>query len=172
MLILRTIPRLVASGFDIFFADGPVTRRTRHQPIVSLSTAESEFITASECVKEVIFLKNIFKEGWRSQSVFQNWLSAIHMIKTSCDSKRSKHIDVRLKFINEKVIEHDFDLHYCPWECRLDDIFTKSLNTSTFENLRKYILTDMTVDRSCVWRFYILDRVVVKTISFWLFEGF
>ncbi|KAJ8895648.1 hypothetical protein PR048_000984 [Dryococelus australis] len=53
--------RRSTSGYIIMYAGGPVLWSTKHQPVVSLSTAESECITASECVKEVLFVRLLYK---------------------------------------------------------------------------------------------------------------
>ncbi|KAJ8885426.1 hypothetical protein PR048_011623 [Dryococelus australis] len=50
------------SGDVILYMGSPVAWSTRKQPIISLSTAESEFIATSECVKKVLFLKSLYKE--------------------------------------------------------------------------------------------------------------
>ncbi|KAJ8874710.1 hypothetical protein PR048_025576 [Dryococelus australis] len=50
------------SRYVILYMGSPVAWSTRKQPIISLSTAESEFIAASECVTEVLFLKSLYKE--------------------------------------------------------------------------------------------------------------
>jgi len=126
--------RRSTSGFVVFYGGGPVSWGTKKQPVVALSTAEAEYIAASECVKELVFLKNVLEEV-NSDSVkavlkIDNQ-SALKMIKNGCE-KRSKHIDVRFKFINEKVNENNIELLYCPTEQQVADLFTKPLNTNKF----------------------------------------
>lgn len=41
---------------------GPISWCTRKQPIVALSTTEAEYIAAANCVKELIYLKNLLEE--------------------------------------------------------------------------------------------------------------
>ena len=40
--------------------------------------------------------------------------SAIHMLKNGAINKKTRHIDVRYKYINEKVEEAKINVKYCP----------------------------------------------------------
>ena len=75
------------------------------QRIVTLSTAEAEYISMAEGVKQLLYYKKLNQEV--------NICSrSIAMTKTACDFKRSKHIDVRYKFINELVESGDRIIRY------------------------------------------------------------
>lgn len=65
----------------------------------------------------------------------------IHLINNGIGNKRSKHIDVRYRFINEKVNEGLINVKYYSTNTQLADIFTKALGQNKFET-HKYKLVD------------------------------
>ncbi|KAJ8895788.1 hypothetical protein PR048_001126, partial [Dryococelus australis] len=84
------------SGYVILYMGSLVAWSTRKQPVISLSTAESEFITTSECVKEELtgeFIPVNFNIDNQS---------TIQIIKNDSMTKRSKHIDIKFKFLFKK----------------------------------------------------------------------
>ncbi|KAJ8890280.1 hypothetical protein PR048_009788 [Dryococelus australis] len=128
------------SGYVIPYMGSPVALSTRKQPIISLSTAESEFIAASECVKEVLFLNSLYKE-LTGEVIPVNLnidnQSTIQMIRNDSMTKRSTHIDIKFKFLYEKVNQETSSLKYCPTDSQLADIFTKAGNPTVFCKLAK-----------------------------------
>lgn len=62
--------------------------------------------------------------------------SAIKLISTGILNKRSKHIDVRYRFIEKKVRENDIRLIYCNTNEQVADIFTKPLGLIKFKKFR------------------------------------
>ncbi|GJQ87005.1 hypothetical protein Trydic_g12588 [Trypoxylus dichotomus] len=71
-------------SYIIFLCGRPISRRSRKQPVVSLSSTESEYIAAAECVKELIYLKTIIDEltgGDIKIDMFMDNQSAITIVK-------------------------------------------------------------------------------------------
>src|SRR5436190_1971351 len=54
--------RKSTTGYIIFFCGGPISWCSRKQSIVSLSSTESEYIAAAECVKELLYLKLVIDQ--------------------------------------------------------------------------------------------------------------
>lgn len=138
-----TLTRKSTTGYIIFFCGGPISWGSRKQPIVSLSSTEAEYIAAAECVKELLYLKTVIYELTGSEVEIELNIdnqSAITMIKTGQFNRRSKHIDVRYHFINEKVREGYLKIKYCATENQLGDILTKPLGKTKFEYLKGQFL--------------------------------
>lgn len=135
--------RKSTTGYVIMFCGGPVSWSSRKQPIVSLSSTEAEYIAAADCVKEILYLKT-FVEELTSEKVIANLgvdnQSAISLIKNGQFNKRSKHIDVRYHFINERVSEGVVNLNYCKTGDQIADIFTKPLNVTKFEKFKNVLV--------------------------------
>ena len=99
---------------------------------VTLSTCESEFLSASESIKTSFFFKNIIIEIL-SQHINlvlyvdnQSW---IKWIKNSCGYlAKTKHIDMIYHFIREVHDANMLNVRYFPTENQIPAIFTKSFD--------------------------------------------
>ena len=67
--------------------------------------------------------------------IFFDNTSAIAITENPVQYSRTKHIDIRYYFIREHVMNGIVELHFVPSEKQLADIFTKSLDESTFTRL-------------------------------------
>jgi hypothetical protein len=83
------------------------------------------------------------------------------MAENECSSVgRSKHIDIRYKFVTQTITENMVRVCYTPTETNLADILTKALPRATFERLlcqgnklRNYYI-DATVEHERVMCMY------------------
>lgn len=123
------------------FGNGIISWCSERQKSVSLSTTESEYIAASQCVKELIWLRSIFHEILDEKTLkfhlYMDNQSAIRLVKNPEFHKRTKHIDVRYHFIREKYEENKFTLEYISTNEMIADIFTKALPAPKFNTLIK-----------------------------------
>lgn len=68
--------------------------------------------------------------------------SAIALIKNGIVNKRSKHIDVKFRFLHELIKDGDVKMKYCSTNKQLDEIFTKPLSRVKFNKFKEQLLTD------------------------------
>ena len=68
--------------------------------------------------------------------LFCDILSAVYLSATSAMHERSKHFEVDFHFVREKVAFRKLIVHHILSEYQLADIFTKSLPTRSFQDLR------------------------------------
>lgn len=127
--------RRSTSGFVCLY-NGPISWCSELQKCVSLSTAESEYIAGASCVRELVWLKNIFCEILGDSkfkiNLFMDNESAIRLTKNPEFHKRSKHIDIKYHFIREKFSENLFKIGHVSTNDMIADIFTKSLPAQKF----------------------------------------
>ena len=132
--------RRSTSGNVFMLGTGAVSWSSKKQPIVSLSTAEVEFIAAIACACQVIWLRRILEELQFKQveatTVFCDNNSAIKLSKNPVLHKRSKHIDVKYYFLRDLSNDGTIKLVYCRSEDQDADIQTKPLKLATFVKLR------------------------------------
>ena len=76
------------------------------------------------------------KDTKGSIEIMEDNQSTIAMAKSSVGHKRTKHIDIKHRFIRETVQTGKITLSYCPTANMLADIFTKRLPRTQFEKLR------------------------------------
>lgn len=133
--------RRSTSGYTFIYGGGAISWSSERQKSVSLSTAESEYIAGSNCVRELIWLRKIFNEILDIKSLkitlFMDNESAIRLIKNPEFHKRTKHIDIRYHFIREHYEKQEFNLEHVNTNEMTADVFTKALPAPNFNRLIK-----------------------------------
>ena len=138
-----TETRKSTTGYVIIYCGGPISWSSRKQSIVATSSTEAEYIAAAECCKELIYIKSLLIELIDKPidiTLNIDNQSAISLIETGIINRRSKHIDVKYRFIYEQVNNKVLKIKYCPTDRQLADIFTKVLGTNKFNNCKKYLV--------------------------------
>lgn len=135
--------RKSTSGYVFMLSSGAVSWSTKKQPIVTLSTTEAEFVAATSCASQAIWLRNILAElNFKQQKgtiIYCDNSSAIKLSKNPVLHGRSKHIDVKFHFLRDLSREGVIQMIYCRSEDQFADIFTKSLKAAPFVKLRKLL---------------------------------
>jgi hypothetical protein len=123
--------RRAISG-NAFLIDGSaVSWSSRKQELVTLSTAEAEYVAATHASKESIWLRHL--KGDLSSSItmattlFCDNQAAIRLAKADNYHARTKHIDIRFHFIHDVVERGEISLAYCPTDDMTADVLTKAL---------------------------------------------
>src|SRR5947209_15071093 len=93
---------------------------SKKQPIVALSTVESEYVAAANATKEAIWLRILLKDiGFKQVTV-----TTIHADNQGCialaynptNHSHAKHIDIRHHFLHERITNQEINLHYMATE--------------------------------------------------------
>lgn len=127
------------TGYVFLLNNAPISWASQKQEIVSLSTAEAEYVALTHGIKEAIWLKrmlNDLKIECNHVPIFVDNQSAMRIAENTEFHKRSKHIDVRFHFIRDIVKKKEISLCYVNTKEQLADIFTKPLAKQTFQYLR------------------------------------
>jgi len=134
------IDRKSTSGTCQFLGHALVSWTSKKQNSVALSTAEAEYIAASACCAQVIWMKNTLEDygiHFKNIPIKCDNTSAICLTKNPIQHSRTKHIDVRHHFIRDHVLNNDVVLEFIDTKHQLADIFTKALNEDQFEFIRR-----------------------------------
>jgi hypothetical protein len=121
------------SGHVVYFGDAPISWRSGKQNCVALSSAESEYISLNEAVRETIWLSdiinelNVFDHDICTPMVYCDNRSAVSLAINRIEKRSSKHIDIKYHYIRDKCEERKVTLHYISSGDNVADIFTKSL---------------------------------------------
>ena len=115
-----------------FLIDGAaISWTSRKQEIITLSTTEAEYITATHAVKECIWLccltKPLFDITPTSTTLFCDNQAAIHLTTNNNYHTCTKHLDIQFHFIRQTIKNKTMDIKYCPTEEMTADILTKAL---------------------------------------------
>ena len=124
--------RLSVSGFVLYLCGVPIVWRTKQQRSVTLSSSEAEYYALSEAVKEVRFVYQLLKEmGFKVEvpiTVRVDNIGAIFMAENMQVSQRTKHIDTRLRFVNQYVDDGFIKIKFVGTNENDADLFTKNLS--------------------------------------------
>lgn len=141
--------RRSTTGYLFVLNGGPISWASQKQPCVALSTTEAEFMAACEAAKNLLWLKQFFKEIGINQDCTTLYLdnqSAIKLINNPVYHKKTKHIDVKYNFIREKVEQKLINIKFVKSSDQLADVFTKALPAVKFINIRDQILSFASCD--------------------------
>jgi hypothetical protein len=128
--------RRSTSGYLFIFNGAAITWSSRKQPIVALSTMQSEYIAASDSTREAVWLRRLLDNLGESQieptCLHCDNESAIGLAYNPLAHKGSKHIEVRYHYIREQVADGTIDVEYVDTKNQLADVLTKAVDGETF----------------------------------------
>ena len=123
--------RPTISGYVYLLDGGTVSWASRKQELVTLSTAEAEYVAATHAAKEGLWLQRLIGEVFRPLAhpipLHSDSQSAITLTKDGSYHACTKHIDIRYHFIRFAVENHSFRLVYCSTDNMIADTLTKPL---------------------------------------------
>ena len=123
--------------------NGPISWRAKRQSCTTLSSAEAEFVAASVCGQEVIYLCNLLRDlGYRQTSatkIFEDNAACIAMSENPAHPDRSRHINTRRWFLRDMVRDGVLKLAKCAGTQNVADAFTKSLPGPAYVKHRQYM---------------------------------
>jgi hypothetical protein len=93
---------------------------------------EAEYVAMSECITQMIWLRNLLREINEdpSCSLFCDNQAAIQAVKNQASPSKAKHIEIRYHFIKDLVNGGDMKIRYIPSKENLADVMTKALSKS------------------------------------------
>ena len=108
-----------------------VSWMSKKQNLVSLSTAEAEYIVAASCCAQLLWMKKLLHDYGIIQDtmcVFYDNTSATNLSKNPVQHSKSKHIEIQYHFIRDLVEENTVYLEFINTDNQKVDIFTKPLD--------------------------------------------
>ncbi|GJP38448.1 hypothetical protein CLOM_g22883 [Closterium sp. NIES-68] len=84
------------SGYVFCLNGAAISWQSKRQPVVALSTTESEYISLCQCIQEGVWLRRLFGEFGHAHTggvpVFVDNQSAIALAQNACLHGRTKHM--------------------------------------------------------------------------------
>jgi hypothetical protein len=132
--------RKSTTGFVFMLGDSAISWSSKKQPIVTLSTTEAEFVAASACACQCVWLRyvlNHMKIGSNDRTVIKcDNSSSIKLSINPIMHGRCKHIDVRFHYLRDLVKDEVIMLEYCKTRDQVADLMTKPLKLESFCKFR------------------------------------
>ena len=123
---------------------GPISWKSRRQDSVALSTSEAEYMAASLCGQEVVYIRAILRDFGVVQTqptlVYEDNLACIAMSVNPVRRKYSRHIDIRRHYVRELCLGNLVKLVPLRTNLMVADALTKSLPAPGLERHRSVMM--------------------------------
>ena len=111
-------------------SNGAISWASQKQPTVALCLATQESVWLRQLNKELQI------DCSSPTIIHEDNQGTIAMSKNPVLHKRTKHVDIKFRFVREKIQDKTIELKYCPTHEMVADMFTKPLPRRRFESLR------------------------------------
>ena len=127
-------------GFCVFLGSSLISWSSKRQTTVSRSSAEAEYRAIANVVSECSWLRQLLGELLckvpMATVAFCDNISSVYMSKNPVHHRRTKHIELDIHFVREKVAIGELRVTHVPSARQLADVFTKGLPTVLFFDFR------------------------------------
>ena len=133
------VTRRSTSGFCVYFGKNLIIWGSKKQTVVARFVGEAKYRVIALGVTELMWLKTLFQElGYPCTVVPIVWsdnLAAKSMFENPVFHSRTKHIEVDVHFVREKVENSEVEVRYVPTANQVADVLTKVLPRDRFKFL-------------------------------------
>lgn len=135
--------RRSTGGFVFNVGSGAISWSSKRQATVALSSCESELMAETQAAKEAVWLNRFLAEVMHEEQVaciiHCDNQGAIALAKNDQFHARTKHIEIREKWVREAVAAGQVELEYIPTDQQVADGLTKPLSKDKFIAYRSAI---------------------------------
>jgi histone deacetylase 1/2 len=139
--------RRSVTGYSVFFEEAPVALKSGGQTSVTLSSAESELASGTQCAQDMLYTMHIVESiGLKVKKPMileMDNKGAVGICNNWSVGGRTRHVDVRQYFLRELKEEGIIVTKWLSGEDMSSDLFTKNLARPLFEkHTRVYVGED------------------------------
>ena len=140
------VTRRSVTGYVIYVHGVPVVWRSKAQQSITLSSTEAEWFALSEGVKEIRFLTQLCEsmqiQVVRPVTVRVDNTAAIYMSSNVTTTSRTRHVDVRTKYVREYVEDGVIEIVFVRSGDNDSDLLTKNLPSELHQKHSKKLLRE------------------------------
>ncbi|KAH9680669.1 retrovirus-related pol polyprotein from transposon RE1 [Citrus sinensis] len=127
-------------AYCIYFGNNLISWSSKKQAVVTRSSAESEYRALASASAEITWIQSLFSElNIKCTSLPTIWcdnISATELANNPVYHSRTKHIELDMHFIRDKVLAKELEINYIPSEEQIADALTKPLTFIHFNYFR------------------------------------
>ncbi|XP_070681820.1 uncharacterized mitochondrial protein AtMg00810-like [Malus domestica] len=128
--------RRSTTGFVVYLGSNPISWSSKKQQTVSKSSTEAEYRALSSTAAELDWIKQLLSFLQIPISsvpvLFCDNMSAIALSFNPVQHQRTKHIEVDVHFVRERIAQHQLLVQFVSSKEQFADILTKGLSASLF----------------------------------------
>lgn len=129
------------TGYCVFLGANAITWSSKKQTTVSRSSTEAEYRSLANLTTEVIWIQTLLQELRvplpQKPTLWCDNLSTVALSANPVFHSRSKHFELDLHFVRERVIDRRIEVNHVPSYEQVADILTKPLSLDNFLKFRK-----------------------------------
>ncbi|KAK4352439.1 hypothetical protein RND71_027957 [Anisodus tanguticus] len=130
--------RRSTSGYCMFLGNNLVLWSAKRQSTLFRSSAEAEYRGVANVISESCWLRNLLLELHcpiqKATLVYCDNVSVIYLFGNPVQHQRTKHIEMDIHFVREKVARGQVRVCHVPSRYQIANIFTKGLPSVLFED--------------------------------------
>ncbi|KAH9762149.1 retrovirus-related pol polyprotein from transposon RE2 [Citrus sinensis] len=138
-LVIQMIEKSIGA-YCIYLGNNLISWSSKKQAIVVKSSTESEYRALSSASSETSWLESLFSElnivKLPTPVLWCDNQSAGELAKNHVFHSRSKHIELDIHYIRDKVLQKQLEVRYIPLDEQVADILTKALSLPKFSYFR------------------------------------
>jgi len=131
--------RRSTSGACIYLGPNLVSWWAKKQTLVARSSAEAEYRSLAQASAEILWMQSLLHElkvPTKVPQIYCDNLSAVSLAHNPVLHSRTKHMELDIFFVREKVMNKSLLVSHVPAHDQWADILTKPLSTARFLHLR------------------------------------
>jgi hypothetical protein len=132
--------RRSTSRYCVFLSDSLISWSSKRQPTLSRSSVEAEYRGVANVVSESCWIHNLLLELHfpipHATLVYCDNVSVIYLSGNHVQHQRTKHIEMDIHFVREKVARGQARVLHVPSRHQIVDIFTKGLLRILFDDFQ------------------------------------
>jgi hypothetical protein len=132
--------RRSTSGYYVYLGDNLISWSAKRQHTLSRSSAEAQYRGVANVVSESCLIRNLLLELHcpitKATLVYCDNVSAVYLSDNPVQHQRTKHIEMDIHFVREKVARGQVRVLHVPSRYQIADIFTKGLPLQLFDDFR------------------------------------
>jgi histone deacetylase 1/2 len=145
--------RRSTSGSCIFFGSNLVSWGSKKQPLVARSSTEAEYRSMANTTAELIWIQSLLQElciPYHPPTLLCDNLSAVSLAHNPVLHARTKHMELDIHFVREKVLSRQLQVLHVPATDQLADPLTKPLYPSNYSTIRSKLKVFSKEETPCV----------------------